>query len=202
VNEQIPKPQRLLTWWKASKIERKKMLKRLLSASVLALPIATNALAWTWEDRGCFRKAPTGAYTCPVPSALLPIPEQPQASPLPMVVPIPVEADGHFYPFVSVNGIKLEMIADTGASLVVLSDADMRKLGYDPQKLLYIDESTTPNGVMRTAPFILREMVIESAKLYNVEASCCTKGNTSLLGMSALSQFKITINKGFMLLEP
>ena len=48
-------------------------------------------------------------------------------------VRIPVNADGHFYPKVTIKGTPVRLMADTGATVVSLSAEDARKAGYDPQ---------------------------------------------------------------------
>jgi hypothetical protein len=118
VNEQIPKPQRLLTWWEASKIERRrKVIKRLLLASMLVVPIATDVFA-----EAPIRCVP-GAVSlyCPNSRDIL---ERygyrteltPVWKPAPTQATISIAADGHFYPLVTINGVRLSMMADTGAT--------------------------------------------------------------------------------------
>ena len=50
---------------------------------------------------------------------------------------IPRGRDGHYHPKLSIGGQELSFLADTGASSVVLSPSDARRLGIDPERLVY-----------------------------------------------------------------
>jgi clan AA aspartic protease (TIGR02281 family) len=115
-------------------------------------------------------------------------------------VSIPANANGHFYPKVSINGTPVRLMADTGATLVALSVEDARKIGIDPQSLQFTDRADTANGPRQAAPITLSEITIEGIMLRNVPASCCVTG-TSLLGMSALGQLGVEMKDGWMLLS-
>jgi len=43
--------------------------------------------------------------------------------------------NGHYFPRVTINGVALPMMADTGATVVSLSAEDARQIGIDPQSL-------------------------------------------------------------------
>lgn len=45
----------------------------------------------------------------------------------------PRAEDGHYYVHLAINGQKIIFLADTGASGIVLSPADARSLGIDPE---------------------------------------------------------------------
>jgi len=132
-------------------------------------------------------------------------PSRPAPAPAPVVeskrIPVQVNADGHFYPKVTINGTPVILIADTGATLVSLSMKDVRKVGIDPQSLQFTDEAKTANGVVPSASMLLSEITVEGVVLRNVPASCCVTG-VSLLGMSALRRFSFTMNNGWMYLTP
>ena len=109
--------------------------------------------------------------------------------------------NGHYYPRVTINGIGVRMVVDTGATVVALSAEDARKIGIDPQSLQFTGKANSANGPMRTAPVTLPEINIEGIVLHNVRASCCFTG-VSMLGMSALERFSFTINNGWMFVSP
>lgn len=109
--------------------------------------------------------------------------------------------NGHYYPRVTINGIGVRMVVDTGATKVSLSAEDARKIGIDPQSLQFTGKADSANGPMRTAPVTLPEINIEGIVLRNVRASCCFTG-VSMLGMSALERFSFTINNGWMFVSP
>jgi aspartyl protease family protein len=83
----------------------------------------------------------------------------------------------------------MRFLVDTGASEVMLSPADARRLGYEPAALAYTRLYQTANGTVRGAPVTIPEIVIGPIRLTNVEASVNeheTEG--SLLGMSFLGR--------------
>jgi len=109
--------------------------------------------------------------------------------------------NGHYFPRVTINGVALPMMADTGATVVSLSAEDARQIGIDPQSLQFTDEAKTANGVVPSASMLLSEITVEGVVLRNVPASCCVAA-VSLLGMSALRRFSFTMNNGWMYLTP
>jgi len=98
-------------------------------------------------------------------------------------------ADGHFHVEARINGTRLRLLVDTGASQVVLSPADARRLGFNPADLDFRHVSETANGPVTGAPVTLREVAVGSVRLADVAAS--VNGavmSESLLGMSFLSR--------------
>jgi aspartyl protease family protein len=99
------------------------------------------------------------------------------------------EADGQFHVEAMVGATRLRFLVDTGASDVMLSPADARRLGYEPAALAYTRLYTTANGSVRGAPVTIPEIVIGAIRLSDVAASVNeheTEG--SLLGMSFLGR--------------
>ena len=54
--------------------------------------------------------------------------------------------DAHFYVEARVEGVAIRFLVDTGASRVVLSQADARRIGIDPARLDYSLRIATANG--------------------------------------------------------
>lgn len=100
--------------------------------------------------------------------------------------------DGHFHIRTNINGHRIEMIADTGASAVVLTDRDARALGIKPDKSAYTVPTATANGRSVTAPIVLPELAIGAIALRNVPALVAEPGalETSLLGNTFLERLK------------
>jgi len=97
--------------------------------------------------------------------------------------------DGHFHVEALVNGSRLRLLVDTGASQVVLSPADARRLGFDLGSLDFRHVSETANGPVTGAPVTLREVAVGSVRLADVGASVNGAAmSESLLGMSFLSR--------------
>jgi clan AA aspartic protease (TIGR02281 family) len=109
--------------------------------------------------------------------------------------------NGHYYPRVTINGVGVRMVADTGATSVYFSAEDARKIGINPQSLQFTGQAHTANGTVRTAPFTLPQITVEGFVLRDVRASCCVTGE-SLLGMSALERLIFKIDGGWMFLSP
>jgi aspartyl protease family protein len=116
-------------------------------------------------------------------------------------VAIPIAADGHYYPRMIVNGQDITFMADTGASEIVLSQSDARDLGIDLTNLAYVGTANTANGTVRTARVRLDSIVFGPFQDGDI-AAYVTDGQMegSLLGMSYLGRFDITIKSEEMIL--
>ena len=98
-------------------------------------------------------------------------------------------ANGHFLVEADVNGVALRLLVDTGASDVVLSPADARRLGFDVAALDYSRRYRTANGVVFGAPVRLDRVRIGPIALNDVRASVNgAEMARSLLGMSFLGR--------------
>ena len=97
--------------------------------------------------------------------------------------------DGHYRVRAVVDGVTLTLLLDTGASDVVLSRGDARRLGIDLGALAYSRFYSTANGVVRGAPVTLGEVVIGPIRLSGVAASVTEAPMAgSVLGMSFLGR--------------
>lgn len=97
--------------------------------------------------------------------------------------------DGHFKVNARINGAEVHTIFDTGASAVVLTQADAKKIGLATEVLSYTVKVSTANGTGRAALVTLDEIDVGGIVRHNVRAFVAEKGalDTSLLGMSFLS---------------
>ncbi|MEM7439172.1 MAG: TIGR02281 family clan AA aspartic protease [Pseudomonadota bacterium] len=112
--------------------------------------------------------------------------------------------DGHFYLTLQINGVPVDFVVDTGATQIVLTKADARKVGLDPDTLNYVGFANTANGQVRTAQVVLNLVTLGDLQTSRVRASV-NDGEMfeSLLGMTYLSQFsEITIKRDRLLLVP
>ncbi|NQV99732.1 MAG: TIGR02281 family clan AA aspartic protease [Rhodospirillales bacterium] len=112
--------------------------------------------------------------------------------------------DGHFAVEAQVDGVGLMFLVDTGASDVVLSPADARRLGFDLEKLDYSKTYRTANGLVKGAPVTLGQVTIGSIQVNGVSASVNGADmNRSLLGMSYLRRLSgFEINGNSLILSP
>lgn len=116
-------------------------------------------------------------------------------------VTLPRAADGHYYPRMTVNGQDITFMADTGASEIVLSHSDAESLGVDLTDLAYVGTAYTANGTVRTARVRLENVVFGPFQ-DDAVAAYVTDGEMdgSLLGMSYLGRFDISIKNNEMIL--
>lgn len=105
-------------------------------------------------------------------------------------ITVPQSVDGHYYLTLLVNGVPVEFVVDTGATMVVLSQDDARQVGIDPDQLRYIGSANTANGVVRTAGVRLDTVTLGEITDTGVRA-VVNQGELegSLLGMSYLDAF-------------
>lgn len=97
---------------------------------------------------------------------------------------------GQFSVSALVNGVHVEMMADTGATLVVLTAEDAERIGIDLEWLEFNAPILTANGRAMTARMVLDNINIGGIEVSNVNALITQPGllTHSLLGMSYLSK--------------
>ena len=98
---------------------------------------------------------------------------------------------GSFLARAEVNGTPVTFLVDTGASQVVLTRADARRVGLDPDALTYTGRAATANGTVRTAPVRLDRLEFAGHVARDVPASVnAGELGISLLGMTYLDRFR------------
>lgn len=115
---------------------------------------------------------------------------------------IPLGRDGHYHVLARINGTTIEMLVDTGATGIVLTQEDAARIGLAPEDLAFLGRAMTANGSVATAPVRLQSLTIGSFTEENVRADV-TGGEmeTSLLGMSWLAGMShVEITGGEMIL--
>lgn len=97
-------------------------------------------------------------------------------------------ANGHFEARITVDGVAVRAVVDTGASTTVLSAADARAVGVDPADLDYVIPVQTANGMARAARFTAAEIAVGTIVRRNMTVLVGEAGalEQSLLGMSFL----------------
>jgi aspartyl protease family protein len=99
--------------------------------------------------------------------------------------------DGHWTAESRVNGRRVEMLVDTGATMVSLTQADARAIGIDVRRLEFDERVRTASGTARAALVKLDRVQIGGVRVREVEALVIEKGlSTSLLGMSFLGRLE------------
>lgn len=103
---------------------------------------------------------------------------------------VPRGFDGHYHVTLGINGEPISFVVDTGASDIVLSQQDARRVGIDPDSLAYLGRAQTANGTVPLAQVSLDEVSLGEEIERGVPASVNGgEMNGSLLGMSYLSRF-------------
>ncbi|MGN6308098.1 MAG: retropepsin-like aspartic protease family protein [Xanthobacteraceae bacterium] len=113
-------------------------------------------------------------------------PPQPEAG----TVVIAADRSGHFTTHARIGDIDVNLVIDTGASVVALTGGDARRLGLTPDPSRFIAKISTANGVVRAAPVVLDAISIGDVTVRQVEAVVMPDNGltVSLLGMSFLSR--------------
>ena len=119
-------------------------------------------------------------------------------------IAIPRGFDGHFHLTLNINGTPVDFLVDTGATDIVLTVEDAKRVGLDPDTLAFIGRARTANGEVRTAFTKLETIELGPFLHQNIPASV-NEGEMpgSLLGMRYLSLFdRIEIRGDQMTLRP
>lgn len=98
---------------------------------------------------------------------------------------------GGFHVYGKVNGVPIRFLVDTGASAIVLSPADARKLGLDLTTLDFDRPYETANGIGYGASAEVDELTVGHIRLTHVPVSINgAPMSSSLLGMTFLNRMK------------
>ncbi|MBV1864480.1 MAG: TIGR02281 family clan AA aspartic protease [Rhodobacteraceae bacterium] len=98
--------------------------------------------------------------------------------------------DGLFRTKALVNGTSVEMLIDTGATVVLLTYETAQKIGIDVAKLDFSEPVISAAGALEIANITLDHLSIGDISLNNVQAAVSPKGqsHSNLLGASFLSR--------------
>lgn len=112
--------------------------------------------------------------------------------------------NGHFSTPAEVNGRDIEVMVDTGASMVALTYEDAERAGIYLNDSDFTGRVSTANGAARVAPITLDRVSIGDITVRNVEAVVSQPGNlhVTLLGMTFLSRLdRVDMRSGRLLLQ-
>ncbi len=106
------------------------------------------------------------------------------------MVELTAESNGHFNTEADINGRPIDVMVDTGATMVALSYEDAERAGIFLGDSDFTRAVSTANGVARVAPVTLERVSIGGITVRDVPAAVAEPGRlkTSLLGMSFLSR--------------
>ena len=118
-------------------------------------------------------------------------------------VEVPRSPDGHYHLRLDLDGKSVDFVVDTGASAIVLTRKDARRVGIPMDELNYSGRARTANGVVRTARARVGEIALGPIKDRDV-AIWVNEGEMerSLLGMTYLQRFdRLEISDRTLILE-
>jgi aspartyl protease family protein len=164
--------------------------------AVAASVVAASVLVARWADHN--------APLAPAPSALAAQRAQPAANvDNSRSVLLKPDKDGHFHTEARVDGYRLEMVVDTGASMIALRAVEAARLGIHPTARDYNVKVSTANGVSRAALVQLGRVEIGDIVVRDVAALVHPDEalGVNLLGMSFLSRVRWTHDRGKLLIE-
>jgi aspartyl protease family protein len=120
------------------------------------------------------------------------------------VVSLPAGAYGHFETEADVNGRPVDVMVDTGASLVALTYDDAERLGIYVNPRDFTHVAKTANGTARVAPVTISRISIGGITVRDVPAVVSERGKSerSLLGMSFLGRLsRVEMRGGTLVLQ-
>jgi aspartyl protease family protein len=99
---------------------------------------------------------------------------------------------GHFQVEASINGRRIDMMVDTGASVIALTRRDAQRIGVNPAPRDFTAEVRTANGTVRAAPARLDAVEISGIIVRDVTALVIPDEalGENLLGLSFLSRLR------------
>ena len=133
-----------------------------------------------------------------------PVPEQARPAAASGGVELQAGPDGHFHAEVEINGRAVEVMVDTGASMVALSYEDAERAGLYVRPADFTMRVNTANGIARAAPVTLDEISLGDITVRNVRAAVSEPGRLrgSLLGMSFLGRLsRFDMRAGVLVLQ-
>jgi len=98
--------------------------------------------------------------------------------------------DGHFHATIEINGQDIDFVIDTGASAIVLSKNDAKRINIDVDNLNYLGRSETANGTVSTA--FVRLGIVKLGDITDYDLPASVNGGElfgSLLGKDYLNLF-------------
>jgi len=108
------------------------------------------------------------------------------------------DARGHFFADVTVRGIPIRTLVDTGASVVSFSAEDAAKIGLREEAGQRKAQFHTANGIVTASMVKVPEMRLQGITVFDVEAAILPRGamQGTLLGMSFMRKLQSYESRG------
>lgn len=111
---------------------------------------------------------------------------------------------GHFLTAADINGRRVDVMVDTGATVVAMTFEDAQKAGVFVRNADFTHSVSTANGQAKVAPIMLQEVRVGELRVRNVAAIVSEPGKlqVTLLGMSFLSRLqRVDMRSGTLILQ-
>lgn len=107
-------------------------------------------------------------------------------------VAIPRDSRGHFQTDARIDGQRVSVMVDTGASIIALNESAAARLGFRPAPSAWRATVSTANGKVKAAPVRLGSVDIGGIVVRDVDAVVLPDESLgeNLLGLSFLSRLK------------
>jgi len=130
-------------------------------------------------------------------------PALPQVVTLTRSVTLRDDGTGHFRASARIDGLRVEFLVDTGASMVTLRQSTAGKLGFHPAEREFRVQTQTANGIGRAALIRLDTIELENIVVRDVQAFVLPDDllQMNLLGMTFLSRLRWTHDRGRLVIE-
>lgn len=108
----------------------------------------------------------------------------------PYDVTLAANDQGHFETAVEVNGRSIDVMVDTGATIVALTYEDAERAGIFLNPSDFTNSVATANGTAKVAPVTIQSVSIGGITVRNVQGAVAESGklHKTLLGMSFLGR--------------
>lgn len=104
---------------------------------------------------------------------------------------ITADRRGHFVATAHIDGVALKLLVDTGASSIILSPGDAKRVGIDVGSLEFTTLFSTAGGLTRAAPVMLDQIQIGDFAVSRVRAFVIeTPSSISVLGVDFLNRLE------------
>jgi len=111
---------------------------------------------------------------------------------------------GHFQTQAEINGRDIDVMVDTGATMVALTYEDAARAGIFVNPSDFTHLAQTANGTARVAPIMISRISIGDISVRNVQAVVSERGASerTLLGMSFLGRLsRVEMRSGTLVLQ-
>jgi aspartyl protease family protein len=110
---------------------------------------------------------------------------------------------GHFETSAEINGRSVDVLVDTGATLVALTYEDAERAGIYPRPSEFTQSVSTANGITKVAPVDIDSVSIGNITVHNVRGAVTERGKLqrTLLGMTFLGKLRVEMRKNVLVLR-